>query len=391
MKKFFKVFGIGLLSVLVIANVLILATGNTHLYKGIRYTYLAGEKGPTIDDLKKFPYSTIEASPVEVPLHEDPANYKDVSDAYVIQGSTWDSILAYETVALLVVKNNLLILEWYADDYGSEDVVNSFSMSKSFVSLMIGAAVTSGYINSIDDRAVDYLPENFTNVPEDVTIKHLLQMSSGIGFDESYTSPFAFPAKGYYGSDLRGLVQGYERDKAPGEEWFYKGGDTQLLAFILEEATGMKISEYFKREVWNKIGATSNAYWSLDKEGGDEKASCCLYATARDFARIGKLILNEGAVGENQIISPDYMKACFEPVGLPNKRDGKTVDYYGLQWWMGEVNGMKIKYARGILGQYIIAVPQKNAVVVRLGRKRSEQKIDGIHPSDIALYLDILK
>lgn len=381
----------GLLAVLIIANILIVVTGNTHLYQGIRYTYLSGEKGPTIDDLEKFPYTTIEASPLKIPLHHDPSKYEAVSDAYEYREGTWDSILAFQTVALLVIKDDLLIKEWYADDYSEADVVNSFSMSKSFVSLMIGAAVSGGYISSIDDKAVEYLPEDFKNVPADVTIRHLLQMSSGIGFDESYTSPFAFPAKGYYGSDLRGLVKGYEREVEPGTEWFYKGGDTQLLAFLLEEATGMKISAYFKMEIWNKLGCTGNAYWSLDSEAGDEKASCCLYATARDFARIGKLVLDEGAVGDNQIISKEYMEACFEPVNLPNKRSGENVDYYGLQWWMGEVEGLQIRYARGILGQYIIAVPEKNAVIVRLGRQRSDEKIDGKHPLDMALYLDLLK
>jgi tetratricopeptide (TPR) repeat protein len=119
-------------------------------------------------------------------------------------------------------------------------------------------------------------------------------MSSGLDFKEDYGSMFSWPAKAYYGKDVNATILNPPKVNEPGEVYSYKGGDTQLLGMILEKATGKRVATYASEKLWGRIGAESDAFWSLDVEDGMEKVSCCFYATARDFARFGKLYMNYG-------------------------------------------------------------------------------------------------
>lgn len=382
MKKLIKYVVYPLLGIIILANVLIIATGNQHLYKGIRYTYLVGKKGPGIDDLDKFPYRSIKAA-------DHPFDWPSLPSRE-LSASAKVALDSFKTVAFVVIKRDTIIHESYYEDYNAAAVVNSFSMSKSVVGLLIGIALDEGKIGSLKDPVVQYLPEYSEQIDSSVAIEDLLHMASGIGFDENYTSPFAFPARGYYGNDLKKLVGEYRSAREPGTLWRYKGGDTQLLAFVIEKVTGMKLSDYATEKLWKPLGAEHDAFWSLDADGGEEKASCCLYADARDFARLGALALHEGLWQGRQIVPEAYMEQSFTPVNLPDEK-GNLVNYYGYQWWMGDIDNTHILYARGILGQYIIAVPDWKMVIVRLGHERSKDKVGGVHPADIALYLKAAK
>jgi CubicO group peptidase (beta-lactamase class C family) len=149
----------------------------------------------------------------------------------------------------------------------------------------------------------------------------------------------------------------------------------------------MQVSEYASLKLWQPLGAQQNALWSLDKENGHEKAYCCFNATALDFAKIGQLILNKGKWNGQQLISEAYLQQATQPADHLKSESGSAVDFYGYQFWIIQHKGMRIPYARGILGQYIFVIPQKNAVVVRLGKKRRTDRV-GEHPSDVLLYLD---
>lgn len=170
----------------------------------------------------------------------------------------------------------------------------------------------------------------------------------------------------------------------PGVEWNYKSANPQLLAFILEKATGMKVSEYASQKLWSKIGAVHDAQWSLDHKDGDEKAYCCFYSNARDFARVGKLMLNNGVYNGVRVVSEAYVKESITPA--PLTENGKPFYGYGFQWWLMNYDGHEIFYARGILGQYVVVIPEADIIFVRLGHKRWKDETTG-ELMDVPVYV----
>jgi CubicO group peptidase (beta-lactamase class C family) len=213
-------------------------------------------------------------------------------------------------------------------------------------------------------------------------------MSSGLDWEEKYTTPFSTTARAYYGSNIADLVTDLEVVEKPGVYFDYLSGNTQILAMVVESATGQRISRYASQKIWKPVGASQDALWCLDKENGMEKAYCCFNTNARDFARFGQLVLNNGIWDNEVVISADYISdATTAKDYLLDKRDNNPVDFYGYQWWIVDYRGYKIPYMRGILGQYVFSIREKNAVVVRLGHDRSSEYI-GRHPKDVYLYLD---
>jgi len=176
--------------------------------------------------------------------------------------------------------------------------------------------------------------------------------------------------------------------ESPGKVFRYKSGDTQVLSFILENATQKKLAEYAQEKLWNPLGCERNAIWSLDKIDGDEKAYCCVNSNARDFAKFGKLFLDSGKVSGKEIIPIDYFIQSITPHQLPDgDLDMQKSDFYGFQWWIiPNYKGRYVYYARGILGQYIILVPETKTIIVRLGKKRGGAV--GKHYKEIFLLLD---
>lgn len=352
----------------------LVVTDNTYLYKAIVYNYV------NIDDNDLFNQRTIA---------NDKSSAWQLSknfNATPLPEKLDSTLRAYESVAFLIIKNDSIEHEKYWDGYGTSSLSNSFSMAKSIISILIGIAIDEGHIKSIDQSIGDFLPEYNEGDKKKVTIKHLLMMSSGLNWDESYGSAFSVTTKAYYGTDLYALVKDLEVEEDPGKMYRYKSGNTQLLAFILEKATGKNVSDFAGEKLWQPLNAEHNAEWSLDTDGGMEKAYCCFYSNARDFARIGKLYLNEGMFNGAQVVSADYVKQSIAPNAALTP-EGKPNTHYGLHWWLMNRQGYDIFYARGILGQYIIGIPELNLVVVRLGHKRSEVK-ENFHVTDVLLYID---
>jgi len=293
----------------------------------------------------------------------------------------------YETVAFVVIKDNKLLFEEYWDGYSSSSLSNSFSMAKSIISLATGCAIDDGYIKNVDQPVSDFIPEfqGFNGTP--LTIRHLLTMSAGVDFQEAYSSPFSPTTQLYYGNDLHKVAYGMKEIEEPGKTFIYQSGVTQLLAILVEKAIGEDISSYVSRKLWTPIHAEEDALWSLDKKDGMEKAYCCFNSNARDFARLGQLILNKGSWDARQLISSGYLMQATTPDTSLLLEDGKSNTQYGFQFWSLNYNGMTIPYMRGILGQYIFAIPELNAVVVRLGKKRSETRTEQHYPDDIDVWL----
>ncbi len=332
-------------------------TGKNFIYKALLYNF-AG-----IDDYKIFNNHIIEtAIPQPIPVS---VNYNKIQ----LGDSLEKQITDIKTVAFLAIQNDSILYEKYWNGYSDSSLSGAFSMAKSFVSTLIGIAIQEGKIKSLDEPVGDFLPEFKTD--EELTIRDLMTMSSGSNWDESYSNPFSVTTELYYGSDIYKTATGVKIVKTPGTEWRYKSGDTQLLGLILEKATGKSLSEYASEKLWQPMGAVHSALWSIDKKGGDEKAYCCINSNARDFSRLGLLYLHKGNWHGKQILDTSFVNLFTSPLDIKDE-DGKTVDYYGYQWWiLPDRKG--VFYARGILGQYIIVVPQKNVVMVRLGKSRGTE------------------
>ena len=268
-----------------------------------------------------------------------------------------------KTVAFLIIRNDTIIAEDYLYDYDEASIVPSFSMAKSFVSALIGCAIEDGYIKSVDEPVTKYIPELKDEGFDEVTIEHLLQMTSGLDFNESYVNPFGDAATYYYGRNLPKAIKRSKLEVPPGERFQYVSGDTQFLTYILDQALGEKsVSTYLEEKIWKPLGMEYDASWSLDRKNGLEKGFCCLNARARDYAKFGRLYLNKGNWNGKQIV-PEEWVAQSTRVDTSNG----SAKYYQYQWWLpsekGDFN------AEGILGQYIYVNPAKNFIAVRLGKK----------------------
>lgn len=361
------------LAVVVLFAIFLSLPQNRYIVKALIYQKV------NIDDYKIFANRTVKKG--------DAQPWKISSDynSLKLSKEELDYFNEFGTVAFLVVKDTALLFEAYWDGYGTNSYSNSFSMAKSIISLLVGCAVEDGYIHSLDDPISKYLPE--LKAGDSVTIRNLLTMSSGLSWDESYSSLFSQTTKGYYGSNLPKLVLSQISLEKPGKYFEYRSGDTQLLSLIVERATGKTLSDYVSERIWSKIGAEHDALWCLDRKNGVEKAFCCFNSNARDFARFGQLVLNNGSWNGKQIIPLDYLHQAVQPATyLKDSETGKPCNFYGYQWWILDLDGYHVIYARGLNGQYIFAIPQLNSVIVRLGHKRSTVRIDGT-PEDVYKYI----
>jgi len=379
MKKFFKRTIQFILVIIVVANILILVTGRTYLYKGIGSTYLVGKSGPTITDVDVFPVRTIPATnPAPWVAHQE---YNQVA----LSDSSTARFERLQSAGFVVTQGGKLLHESYWKNYHEESVTNSFSVAKSIVSLLVGIAEQEGKL-SLSDPVSKYLPAFEENDRSSITIKHLLCMSSGLEWDES-KSPFSHNAEAYYTTALEEVVLGLEKKEAPGKVFEYASGNTQLLGLVLEKATGTSLSEYAATKLWQPLGAEHDAFWSLDDEDGIEKAFCCYYASGKDFARIGELVLNDGRWNGQQIINSSYLEAMRSYNGLPDAKNGEHQPKFGYSWWMDEYKGTSFYYARGIIGQYILVIPSLDMVAVRTGEKRLSVQENG-HPADVYFWVE---
>ncbi|MDL2278512.1 beta-lactamase family protein [Parabacteroides sp. OttesenSCG-928-G07] len=373
MKKFFLIIA----SIVCILGGFLALPSNYYLWKALVHLH------PKIDQYPIFENRTVKAGDPQPWVVDSTYQNNFIPEQY----TTYFEELG--TVAYLIIKDGKLFFEQYWEDYSPESHSNSFSMAKSIVSLAIGCAIDDGFIRDVDQPVSDFYPSFPGYNGKTLTIRHLLTMSAGVDFQEAYTSPFSPTTKLYYGNNLQKVTFDMKEIQEPGVNFVYQSGVTQLLTFIVEKATGENISSYVSRKLWTPMRAEEDALWSLDKKDGIEKAYCCFNSNARDFARFGQLLLNNGQWDDQQLISADYLKAATTPdISLFYEEANRSNTVYGFQFWQLEYKGMKIPYMRGILGQYVFVLPEKNAVVVRLGHKRSETRTEQFYPDDINVWLD---
>lgn len=292
-----------------------------------------------------------------------------------------------KTIAFLVIQNDSIRYERYWRGYSDSSLSASFSMAKSMVSLMMGIALEEGKIKSIEDPVAKYVPEFDREGTNTIKIRDLLTMSGGLDWTESYYNIFGRTANIYYGNDVKKVIQDLRLVRKPGTEFYYASNETQILGWIIENAYGRPLPELFSEKIWSRIGAEHDALWSLDKKGGVAKTFCCVNSNARDFARLGKLVLQNGSWDSTQIVPAAYIREATTPASWIKDENGQPVDFYGYQFWIMRHKGLTIPYFRGVKGQLIFVIPEKNAIVVRLGEYISQTKINH-HSVNSYAYLD---
>ncbi|MFD1553063.1 serine hydrolase [Putridiphycobacter roseus] len=390
--KIIKYIVLSILALFIIANLIILLSGRIYIYKGLASTYFRGVPRPTIYDQTIFNNRKIS--------HGNGEQWKLQENTHSTSLSETDSafITSLNPASFLVLKGDEIIYEEYWGKHDVNATGNSFSMAKSIVSLLIGVALKEGDIQSLDEPVANYLPE-FKGDKENITIRHILTMSSGLSWSENYYHPFCDVAELYYDTDARDLSLNRRTiEEPPGEIWRYKSGDTQVLMYILEAATGRNVTTYASEKLWRKIGAESDALWSLvgDKDS-EVKAYCCFYATSRDFARLGKLINNNGYWNGQEVIDSSYLSS-FKSLAPLKKANGKANLLYGFQYWIYKGLPFEVTYFRGMAGQYIISIPSKDLVIVRTGdgtlanwTNTANEKNDALegHRMELPTYINI--
>jgi CubicO group peptidase (beta-lactamase class C family) len=324
-----------------------------------------------ITDYKIFPNREIKNDSTDVFHFKNRTNKKLVIN--MKDGSSFEDYLSKnQTVAFLIIHNDTIKYENYFNNYNKESIVTSFSMAKSFTSFLIGCAIEDKYINSVNDPVTNYLPELKDEGFDKVSIENLLQMTSGLDFNESYINPFGHAATFYYGRNLEKSSLKLKLKKEPNQSSDYVSGNTQLLGLILDKVLKEKtISKYLEEKLWTKIGMQYDATWSIDKKkNGLEKTFCCINARAIDFAKFGRLYLNEGNWNGKQVISKAWVQSSTKLDSL-NGSDWN----YQYQWWIPNKKGDFI--AEGILGQFIFVSPSENLIIVRLGKKYGNVNWEG--------------
>ncbi len=287
-----------------------------------------------------------------------PADIKLASDA-----NTFDQLLEKShSVSFLIIRNDSILYEKYFKRYSSSSELPSFSVSKSFVSALIGIAIEEGYIKSIDQKVSEFIPEMRDPGFAEVSIANLLTMRSGIEFVESYGNPFAAMPKFYYGTNLKKMIYTLKIKEAPNLHYDYQSVNTIILTMILEKATGVAANVYLQEKIWKQIGMESDANWNVDsRKHLVIKSNCCINAHTRDFARFGRLYLNNGNWNGRQIIPESWIKQSKTIFNDSRDSQGYPYTYH----WRTLNNGSL--FAKGILGQYIFLYPEKKLIIVRMG------------------------
>lgn len=301
------------------------------------------------------------------------------------------------TTGLLVAKGNTIIFENYYDGYKENDRMICWSVSKSLISALIGIAIEEGHIKDTEDYVTDYVPALIESGYNEVSIKDVLQMSSGIGFNEDYfdtnsdVNRMGAISIGL-GSTLESLIVGLEREREPGTYNRYVISDTQVLGMVLRAATGVDISVYTQEKLWKPAGMEFDAYWLTDSSGM-ESAFGGFNASIRDLARFGLLYLNDGYLMKQQIIPKTWIEDSLntdEPHLKPgNNPNSDWILGYGYQWWIPE--GTENDFlAMGIYGQAIYVNPTHEIVIVKTSAyKDYDENAEQMELESIAFFRQI--
>lgn len=273
------------------------------------------------------------------------------------------------STAFLIVQDGVLVHEWYAEDRDPEALHNTFSVSKSILSTTVGMAIEDGHISSLDDPVTDYVPELLERDARfaDITLEHLITMSSGIAYDEQQRTPYSDQVNTYFGTDLRqSAIANPTIAEEPGSRWLYNNYNPQLLGMAVERAVGMTISDYTSQAWWGPMGAEADASWSVDSfYNRFEQSAHGFNARPRDLARFGLMFANQGIVEGVQVVPREWVAEATAPTNVSIGRNDFLEQNYKYFWWVLPDGRF---WAQGRHGQYVFVAPDDKTVIVRMGR-----------------------
>jgi CubicO group peptidase (beta-lactamase class C family) len=345
------------LSLLIVLGGWIAVAGTTTVMRTLRYNFSG------IDDYRIFPQRRMSAAPQPFRFEQ---NGRAGTALRVSYGGQREVDLAAllartDTTAFLFIRHDRIVAEHYFAGSGPDTPSLSFSMAKSFLSMLAGCALADGYFKSLDQPIIDFVPELAARGFSAVTLKHLLQMTSGIDYTEN-DNPFGLHARLYYTDHLEQEILNFKLKEMPGTRFEYKSSDAMLLTLALQRALGnMSISDYMQQRLWQPLGMEHDGLWSLDHEGGLEKTACCLAATARDFAKLGRLYLHHGIWEGKQLVPADWVRAASQT----DLSIGSAWNYQRM-WWRIAPDHTDFM-ANGHLGQFLYINPAAQIAIVRLG------------------------
>ena len=365
----------GLLTIIGLIAILYI-TDTDYLLKAVRTIYAKGYTTAFLEDYKEFDNVKIENDvPQPWPKHKD---YNSVSETERLQKYNE----AYGAIAYVIIKNDSIWFENYYDGFDENSKTNSFSMAKSYVSGLMGKAIEEGYIKSLDQPVSDFFPEFSEGLAAKMTVGDLSSMASGTNWDEKYYSPLSITTRAYFDDDLKKVILGLKVIKEPGQAYKYSSGDTQLLAMVIEKATGKKLYDYLTESFWKPLGSENETLWQVDSKEHDlVKAYCCIASNAKDFARFGKLYKDHGKWRGEQLLDSAFVARSITPRFAESPQ-------YGYGFWMQKRDGKSFFMMRGHLGQYVIVEPEDNIIIVRLGHQKSPDAANQIFSDDISIYIE---
>ncbi|CAN5343204.1 serine hydrolase [soil metagenome] len=376
MKLIYKII-LGILGFIVLAIALLYLFNYQYILRGLQVVYFKGYTTAYIDDHPEFENRIIAAGNDfdPWPVHENYNNAPPTSTLKEI-----NKILG--TVAFLIIKNDSIWYEAYAPGYDENSLTNSFSMGKSITTALLGKAIKDGYIENLDQPVSQFFPEFGNSNYSPLSVGDLAAMSSGLDWNEDYYNPFSVTARAYFDRNIREIAGNMKIIADPGSEFEYLSGNTILLGMVIEKATGMQLSQYLSESFWQPLGMKNDALWQLDsKESGMEKAYCCIASNARDFARFGKLFKDHGRWKDKEILDSSFVAVATSP-------RFKESPEYGYGFWLSDYKNKEIFYMRGVLGQYVIVVPEDNVIIVRLGQRLMKRKPPEEHSPDFFIYIE---
>ena len=268
-----------------------------------------------------------------------------------------DYINTFQVAGLIVVKDDKILYENY--HFGNDETTKwmSFSVTKSVTSMLIGVAIKDGFIKSVNDPISSYVTDLNQGNYSNVSIEEVLQMSSGIDWNEDYADANSDVniASGFNDTKLYSYLNKLEVSSKPGTKFNYNTAESNVIGGIIREATGQNLSTYLEQKIWQPFGMEFDAYWVLDSDYSQELGGCCISATLRDYARIGVFSLKNGLLLDGTNTLPnDWMIQSTKP--------SSGFSYYGYQWWLAG-SGYKSYYADGIFGQFIWVDPDSRTVI----------------------------
>lgn len=291
---------------------------------------------------------------------------------------------AQRNAGLIIVQDGKIRLEKYALGYGPAGRWTSFSVAKSFTSTLVGAAVKDGYIKSLDDKVTTYIPGLRGSAYDDVSVRQLLTMTSGVKWNEDYTDPKSDVAlfnlqKPVAGEDITvSYMKTLPREAPAGSKWVYKTGETNLIGVLVSSATGKTLSDYLSEKVWKPFGMEQDAVWMLGPTG-HEISGCCVSASLKDYARFGLFILGGGVAGGQKVLPDDWLSSATTKqadIDWPGRG-------YGYQWWTNDDGSFA---AQGIFGQGIFVDPKRKLVIASNGNWPTATDPEGVGRAREAFY-----